>query len=128
MKNCWKCCFNPCDQTNDTCGETTYYTKDVYGNITKWVEPSDIIKPIINKEADMVIGSRYLGKIHYSIPSHIKIGEYFIKKILKLFYNEEIANNQSGFRAIHKSLLTHFKEFYDCTRGPESPGGRTDYQ
>ena len=73
-----------------------------------------LIKPIINKEADMVIGSRYLGKIHYSIPSHIKIGEYFIKKILKLFYNEEIANNQSGFRAIHKSLLTHFKEFYDC--------------
>jgi len=61
----------------------------------------------------MVIGSRYLGKIHYSIPFHIKIGEYFIKKILKIFHNKEIANNQSGFRAFHNSLLTHFKDFYD---------------
>ncbi|MFX1259216.1 MAG: glycosyltransferase family 2 protein, partial [Promethearchaeota archaeon] len=73
-----------------------------------------LIKPIISNEADVVIGSRYLGKIHYSIPFHIKIGEYFIKKILKIFYNQEIANNQSGFRAFRKSLLTHFKEFYDC--------------
>ena len=73
-----------------------------------------LIRPIIINGADVVIGSRYLGKIHYSIPFHIKIGEYFIKKILKIFHNEEIANNQSGFRAFHKSLLTHFKEFYDC--------------
>ncbi|MFX0025462.1 MAG: glycosyltransferase family 2 protein [Candidatus Hermodarchaeota archaeon] len=73
-----------------------------------------LLKPIINKKADLAIGSRYLGKIHYPVPLHIKFGEYFIRKFLKLLYNKEIANNQSGFRAFHRSLLTHFKGFYDC--------------
>jgi len=73
-----------------------------------------LIKPIISKEADMVIGSRYLGKIHYSVPLHIRFGEYFIRKFLRILYKKEIINNQSGYRAFHRSLLPHFKGFYDC--------------
>lgn len=76
-------------------------------------EIPNIIEPIINKNADMVIGSRYLGETLYPIPLHIKIGEYFIKKALRLLYNQEICNNQSGFRAFHKSILAQFGEFYD---------------
>ena len=37
-----------------------------------------LIKPIINKQADIVIGSRYLGKSNYRVPSYTRIAENII--------------------------------------------------
>lgn len=73
-----------------------------------------LLKPVINEKADMTIGSRYLGSVSYPIQLHVKIGEYFIKKVLKFLYHKEIANNQCGFRAFNRSILNHLGEFYNC--------------
>ena len=71
--------------------------------------PEDIIsliKPIFNGEADYTIGSRYLGSNHYDLPIITRLGEAIIEKLLKLFFGQKIMNNQNGFRAFNKKLIS----------------------
>ncbi|MFO7796137.1 MAG: glycosyltransferase family 2 protein, partial [Promethearchaeia archaeon] len=70
-----------------------------------------LIKPILDDEADIVIGSRYLGKSNYKIPLHTQIGEAFVEKILKYLFHREVENNQSGFRAFRKECIDTFDEY-----------------
>ena len=79
-----------------------------------------LIMPILRNEADMVIGSRYLGKSTYRIPLHTRVGEYIVSLCLKGLYGQKVKNNQSGFRAFNKNCLILFKDiiFYEyglCT-------------
>jgi len=69
-----------------------------------------LINPIINKCADIVIGSRYLGKSKYKIPLYVRVGEKFIGISLRLLYHSRIGNNQSGFRAFSRYSLKIFKD------------------
>ncbi|MFX1274622.1 MAG: glycosyltransferase family 2 protein [Promethearchaeota archaeon] len=74
-------------------------------------DPQDIhqlIKPIINNQADLCIGSRYLGKSDYKVPVYTRIGELFIKVILWTLFNQKVGNNQNGFRAFKKELIDTF--------------------
>ena len=74
-------------------------------------EIQKLIKPIINKQADMVIGSRYLGQCNYKIPLHTRVGEYFIDFFLWLLFGKNVKNNQSGFRAFNQRSLEVFNDF-----------------
>ena len=77
-------------------------------------DPNEIpklIQPILNDKADLVIGSRYLGKCHYKLPIHTKVGETIVKFILNFLYNQSIKNNQSGFRAFNRKSLKYLKKF-----------------
>jgi len=67
-----------------------------------------LILPITNRLAEIVVGSRYLGNCAYRIPSYTRVGEFFINLILRLFYNQNVGNNQSGFRAFKKETLKIF--------------------
>ena len=70
----------------------------------------------MKKKADIVIGSRYLGKSNYKIPLHTRVGEWVVKECLRLLYHQKVANNQSGFRAfsaesiriLHNMVYTKF--------------------
>jgi len=42
-------------------------------------ELPNLIKPIINKKADITIGSRYLGKCNYKMPLYVQVGAYFVQ-------------------------------------------------
>ncbi|MFX1311081.1 MAG: glycosyltransferase family 2 protein [Promethearchaeota archaeon] len=68
-------------------------------------EISDLIKPIINDQADIVVGSRYLGSSTYKVRLYARVGEYFINLCLWFLYHQKICNNQSGFRAFTSSSL-----------------------
>ncbi|MFX1573986.1 MAG: glycosyltransferase family 2 protein [Promethearchaeota archaeon] len=68
-----------------------------------------LIEPVINNQADLVIGSRYLGKCNYKIPLYTRVGEYFISLSLWLLFLQKIYNNQCGFRAFNKGVLKIFK-------------------
>ena len=68
-----------------------------------------LTKPVINNQADIVIGSRYLGKCNYKIPLYTRAGEYFISLSLWLLFLKKIYNNQCGFRAFNKGVLKIFK-------------------
>ncbi|MFX1363500.1 MAG: glycosyltransferase family 2 protein [Promethearchaeota archaeon] len=69
-------------------------------------EIANLIKPIIDDKADLVVGSRYLGQCNYKMPLYAKVGGYFIHIFLKLLFLQEIYDNQCGFRAFRKDIKT----------------------
>lgn len=71
-------------------------------------EPRDIfnlIKPIIENNADIVIGSRYMGKYSYHLPFSTRTGEAFIELMLLSLFGAKIKNNQNGFRAFRRKTI-----------------------
>ena len=75
--------------------------------------PEDIyslVKPILDKEADFTIGSRYLGKYHYELPITTRFGEVIIEKLIRIFYGQKITNNQNGFRAFDRNIIHIFDD------------------
>ena len=72
-------------------------------------EIPNLIKPIINHQADLVVGSRYLGSSSYKVLLYARVGEYFINLCLWFLYHQKVRNNQSGFRAFSSSSLKKLK-------------------
>lgn len=64
-----------------------------------------VIDPIIKNEADIVIGSRFLGN-NQEVPEYRKIGIKVITKVTNSTLNEKLTDSQSGFRAYNKKALT----------------------
>ena len=63
-----------------------------------------VTQPIINQEADIVIGSRFLND-DSSIPKYRKIGIKAITKITNASTGKGVTDSQSGFRAYSKKVL-----------------------
>ena len=70
---------------------------------------SNLISPILNQEADIVIGSRYKGSYNYKLPIQTRLGEACLEKIILILFNRKISNNQSGFRAFNRKALELFE-------------------
>jgi glycosyltransferase involved in cell wall biosynthesis len=75
--------------------------------------PDDIptvIAPILEGEADMVIGSRFLNKDHKKdIPRYRRLGQWILTTTTNLDSDIKITDSQSGFRAFSKDILRKFK-------------------
>jgi len=70
--------------------------------------PDDIprlIKPILDGEADIVIGSRFLGEENREIPKDRKMGIKAITKLTNISSYKEITDAQSGFRAYSRKAI-----------------------
>jgi len=71
--------------------------------------PEDIetlIKPIINDEADVTIGSRFLLKESYKeMPFHKVIGNKILNFFTSLLARRKISDSQSGLRAFKRESL-----------------------
>jgi len=80
-------------------------------------EMNRVIEPILRNYADLVVGSRYLGKSTYYVPLHTRTGEYFVSLCLKLLYRQKIINNQSGFRAFNRKCLEVFNDLISTKFG-----------
>jgi glycosyltransferase involved in cell wall biosynthesis len=63
-----------------------------------------VTQPILNQEADIVIGSRFLND-DSSIPKYRKIGIKAITKITNASTGKGVTDSQSGFRAYSKKIL-----------------------
>jgi len=68
-------------------------------------EIPNLIKPILDDNADFVIGSRYLGEHYYKIPFLTRLGEKITYILLRIRYDIKILNSQSGFRAFKRKIL-----------------------
>ena len=66
---------------------------------------NSIMNPIIEKKADVVIGSRFLEKRSDEMPNYRKIGIKAITKVTNTSINEKLTDSQSGFRAYSKKTL-----------------------
>ena len=74
----------------------------------------DVIKPIIEKDTDMVIGSRFIldGSSNFKSSKIRRIGIKFISIFIKLVSGKKIYDPTSGFRAINRSLIEEFANSY----------------
>tara|TARA_Y100000741_G_scaffold150878_1_gene113822 strand:+ start:1280 stop:2161 length:882 start_codon:yes stop_codon:yes gene_type:complete len=64
-----------------------------------------VTKPIMNNEADVVIGSRFLDAKSEEMPNYRKVGIKIITKVTNLSIKEDLTDSQSGFRAYSKKAL-----------------------
>ena len=64
-----------------------------------------VIKPILNGDADLVIGSRFLDEGEKEVPGYRKLGINIITKVTNSGLKEKITDSQSGFRAYNKKIL-----------------------
>lgn len=74
----------------------------------------DIIKPIINGEADMVVGSRFVSgsKSQFKSSFTRRMGIRMISKLIYLVTGETIKDVTSGFRACGRELINEYAEVY----------------
>lgn len=72
----------------------------------------NLITPLINKEADMVIGSRFIDKDGFQSSTMRRIGISFLKRLINLCCKKEINDTTSGFRATSKALTLFFSRNY----------------
>lgn len=74
---------------------------------------NNIINPIINRQANMVIGSRFIGnESQFKSTKMRRIGISILSKILNLLVKKEVKDMTSGFRAIDKKVIKIFCEDY----------------
>jgi glycosyltransferase involved in cell wall biosynthesis len=65
----------------------------------------NVINPIIEKDADIVLGSRFLKSNSKNVPKYREIGIKAITKLTNVSINEKVTDSQSGFRAYNKKVL-----------------------
>ena len=64
-----------------------------------------ITKPILEKQSDIVIGSRFLENEEKNIPKYRKIGIKAITKLANISLENPITDSQSGFRSYSKKAI-----------------------
>ena len=80
----------------------------------------DIIEPIKNNKANMVIGSRYIDKSKEGFKSSLsrRMGIKIISFFIKLFTRKKVYDTTSGFRAVDREIIKIFSINYP-TEYPE---------
>ena len=71
-----------------------------------------LIKPIVNKELDMVIGSRFIDKQGFQTSFMRRLGISIIKIVVKVCCGAVVTDTTSGFRATNKELNRLFAQEY----------------
>lgn len=69
-------------------------------------------EPIVNNEADLVIGSRFLDKKGFQSFFMRRVGIRFFSALIKLLTHSQITDPTSGFRACNKELIHYFADNY----------------
>ena len=80
----------------------------------------DLIKPIVEEDYDMTIGSRFIKKDDENFKSTFarRIGINIISFFIKIFARKKIYDPTSGFRASNRRLIESFANIYP-TEYPE---------
>ena len=66
---------------------------------------SRVLHPLENSEADIVIGSRFLGK-QSNVPNYRKLGIKVITQVTNSSIKTKLTDSQSGFRGYSKQVLS----------------------
>jgi len=71
-----------------------------------------IIQPILDGQADFVIGSRFINKEGFQSSSLRRIGINFLSGLVKLCCGVTVKDVTSGFRAVNREMIEFFAEEY----------------
>jgi glycosyltransferase involved in cell wall biosynthesis len=72
-------------------------------------EIPQIVRPIMEARADIVIGSRFVKGAKMDIPLYRRTGILIITLLTRIFSGYAISDAQSGFRAFNRSALEELK-------------------
>lgn len=83
-------------------------------------EITKLIKPLIENEADIVIGSRFIeDNKGYKSSFFRRLGIYILQFLCKILIRKTITDPTSGFRAYNKKALQYMVENYPSFDYPE---------
>ena len=68
----------------------------------------NVVRPIIEDEADVVFGSRFLGEIKYKMPFYRRLGNRFFSFLVAKFTGLRITDGQTGLMAFSSRYLKNF--------------------
>ncbi len=72
----------------------------------------NLVGPILDQEADYVVGSRFLGRIDHMRP-HRRLGNITLTKLLSAVARRRISDGQSGYRAFSPRAAAHAEVIHD---------------
>lgn len=65
----------------------------------------DVSAPVLSGEADLVIGSRFIGDMKADIPRYRIFGQRMLNKVTNIGSDAKITDSQSGYRALSARAL-----------------------
>lgn len=71
-----------------------------------------LVQPIVNGEADVVVGSRYITKEGFQSSFFRRMGINFLSGLIKLCAGVKVCDVTSGFRAVNKKMIALFAKEY----------------
>lgn len=81
---------------------------------------SDLLKPLKEDKADLVIGSRYLKDCGYKTTFARKIGTIIFSKIATFLSKKKITDPTSGFQAMNRKVIEFFVNGFYPTDYPDA--------
>lgn len=75
----------------------------------------ELVIPILNKQAEVVVGSRFLEDMDMNIPKIKSVGNKIFSKIVSWAVGQRFSDTQSGFRAYSKEALLDISIVNDFT-------------
>jgi len=103
-------------QTGRTYAQEQDYDFIVFCDADGQHNPSDIgsvANPLLNGEADFVIGSRHLGNYAGQEPIRLRLSRQFCSWIITVLIKKRITDATSGFKGWSRWLIEHFKTVYE---------------
>jgi glycosyltransferase involved in cell wall biosynthesis len=71
-----------------------------------------ILAPIIDGEADLVVGSRFLGEGEYEPPVTRLLGIRLLARVVSVLVRQRVTDTTSGFRASNRRAISLFASDY----------------
>lgn len=75
-------------------------------------EIKKIVKPVLDKEADVIIGSRFLNQNKSHPVSIRRIGQKIISFLISVIIRQKITDGTSGFRCYNQHLIILLNRYY----------------
>lgn len=72
----------------------------------------DLLEPILNEEADLVVGSRFLNRVGFQSSRMRRLGINFLSWLIHLCCGIKIKDVTSGFRAANRKTIELFASNY----------------
>ncbi len=72
----------------------------------------DLVRPVAEGRADMVVGSRFLGAGEYRASIARSAGMVFFSRLVSAIIRERVTDTTSGFRAVGRSCIEFFSARY----------------
>ena len=69
---------------------------------------SDLLAPVLAGQADLALGSRFLGSAGYKLPVRRRIGIHLFSRLTSLITHQQITDPTSGFQVIGRDLMKFF--------------------